>query len=144
MARSYIGTPYRHRGRNRHGLDCAGLLARVCFDQGLHYHDVRNYGLSPNGNFERIIRRQFSVKDSHAIEIGDWLMFWMDRTGVGQHIAMVTEIDNSDGNLADTPLRLSSLRILHAHSRAACTLETSMPGWLESRHIMTFCLREHA
>ena len=34
-ARQYLGARYRHRGRDRSGMDCAGLLLAVANDLGL-------------------------------------------------------------------------------------------------------------
>lgn len=44
LARSYIGTPWRHQGRTRTGIDCAGLPIVVGKELGLHeYPDDVNY-----------------------------------------------------------------------------------------------------
>lgn len=48
QARSYLGTPFRHRGRDRRGLDCAGLVWRVYADLGHVLPDVRRYGREPH------------------------------------------------------------------------------------------------
>jgi cell wall-associated NlpC family hydrolase len=34
-AKSYLDTPFRHRGRNRAGIDCAGLIICVFNDLGI-------------------------------------------------------------------------------------------------------------
>ena len=34
-ARSYLGTPWRHGGSDRNGMDCAGLVLAVAADLGL-------------------------------------------------------------------------------------------------------------
>ena len=50
-ARSWIGVRYRHQGRTRrHGLDCAGLLARVGNDLGILEFDSHNYHRFPTDN----------------------------------------------------------------------------------------------
>ena len=42
-ARAYLGVPWRHQGRSRLGLDCAGLVALVARDLGLSDYDSTNY-----------------------------------------------------------------------------------------------------
>jgi cell wall-associated NlpC family hydrolase len=47
-ARRWLGTPWRHQGRNEHGLDCVGLLAVVCRDLGISDYDIEGYARSPD------------------------------------------------------------------------------------------------
>lgn len=42
-ARLWLEVPWRHLGRNRRGIDCAGLVIRVGNDRGLISYDVRQY-----------------------------------------------------------------------------------------------------
>jgi hypothetical protein len=46
-ARTFIGTPWRHRGRNRRGLDCVGLLILSANASGLAVADATHYGRDP-------------------------------------------------------------------------------------------------
>lgn len=46
-ARSYLGVPWRHRGRTRIGLDCAGLPRCMYVDCGASMPDRRDYGRDP-------------------------------------------------------------------------------------------------
>lgn len=44
-ARSYIGTPWRHQGRDSNGCDCVGLIIMVASDLNLISGPIRaNYG----------------------------------------------------------------------------------------------------
>lgn len=46
-ARRYLGTPFRHRGRSRSGVDCAGIGWLIYRDCGLTLPDFRLYGREP-------------------------------------------------------------------------------------------------
>lgn len=49
-ASQYLGTPFRHQGRNKHGVDCVGLVIVVGADLGIFPRklDRINYGRSPS------------------------------------------------------------------------------------------------
>lgn len=46
-ARSYAGTPFRHRGRSAAGLDCLGLVVLSMRAVGREMHDRATYGRDP-------------------------------------------------------------------------------------------------
>lgn len=50
QARTYLGVPFRHRGRSGLGLDCAGLGIRVYADLGVELPDIERYGREPHRN----------------------------------------------------------------------------------------------
>lgn len=47
-ARSYEGVRWKHTGRTRVGLDCAGLIVRCANDLSLSNFDFIGYGRRPN------------------------------------------------------------------------------------------------
>lgn len=47
-ARTYLGTPFRHRGRSPRAVDCAGLLILAFADCGRTIIDVPAYGREPH------------------------------------------------------------------------------------------------
>lgn len=47
-ARAWLGTPWRHQGRNEHGLDCIGLLVVVYRSLGLMSYDSTAYSRDPD------------------------------------------------------------------------------------------------
>lgn len=49
-ARSFLGVPFRHQGRTRHGLDCIGLVVAVARDLGRYEGDVTGYQRRTSGN----------------------------------------------------------------------------------------------
>ena len=48
-ARAWIGTPYKHQGRGRKGLDCVGLLVEVANDMGHPVVAPTAYSSMPQG-----------------------------------------------------------------------------------------------
>ena len=48
-ARSWLGVPWRHQGRTRQGVDCAGLVVLVGRELGLADYDTTAYGRRPEG-----------------------------------------------------------------------------------------------
>lgn len=47
-ARALVGVPFKHQGRTRNGLDCAGLVVHVAATLGLKYTDHGGYARSPS------------------------------------------------------------------------------------------------
>lgn len=103
VARSYVGTPYHHRGRRPGvGLDCAGELICVCRELGLREpdFDVPNYDKTPTG------------------ELLEWCDRYMTRISKadmqpGDAIGLITDVDPQHlGILA--PYRHGGLAIVHA------------------------------
>lgn len=48
-ARRWIGTPWRHQGRSRAGVDCVGLVVMVARNLGLEPEDVTGYARRQDG-----------------------------------------------------------------------------------------------
>ena len=48
QANTWIGVPYRDKGRNRFGVDCVGLIIKVAHELGLTDYDTMNYPRRPN------------------------------------------------------------------------------------------------
>lgn len=49
-ARKWVGTPWKHQGRNSAGIDCGGLMIVVARDLGLSYQDVEYYAREPTSS----------------------------------------------------------------------------------------------
>lgn len=49
-ARTYLGVRFRHRGRSRNGVDCAGLGVLAYKDCGMELPDFTLYGREPHKN----------------------------------------------------------------------------------------------
>lgn len=95
-ARAYLGVKFRHRGRNRLGLDCAGLLKVTYRDCGINLPDCTLYGPEPNaGALERemAIRLGDPVAMSpvrrSALQVGDVVLVRFKF--LPHHVALLTD-----------------------------------------------------
>jgi len=50
-ARSWIGVRWLHQGRNRHGIDCVGLVVMVRKALSIGDDDLAGYPRAPDGSF---------------------------------------------------------------------------------------------
>jgi cell wall-associated NlpC family hydrolase len=99
IARSFIGTPFRHQGRigniSGYGLDCLGLILAVAARLNIKdsdgiclvEYDNRNYGRYPDTRLLQRRLAQVMVPVSHeALRPGDVLNLYLD--GRPQHLAI--------------------------------------------------------
>lgn len=62
QARTYLGQPWRHRGRSPDGLDCAGLLVLLSEHFGHEVEDVEGYSRLPDKDrFTEHLKAQFML-----------------------------------------------------------------------------------
>jgi hypothetical protein len=71
-ARTWLGVPFRHQGRSRAGVDCAGLVIMVARALGLSSFDTRDYARRPDGHsLLATCRREMHETDPAAAAAGD-------------------------------------------------------------------------
>jgi cell wall-associated NlpC family hydrolase len=120
QARTWIGVPFRHAGRNRMGVDCMGLLAVVAAELGLTTYDRTDYSPVVNPDVLNAELDKFCAPASGEPKPGDVLTF---RTENGseksaQHVGIVTRIDEKGtiwfvhafevlGKVVEDPLRMT-------------------------------------
>lgn len=66
-ARTWIGVKWKHQGRLETGIDCAGLLIRICQNFGMPAVDRMGYSRAPDGSFKRAIEEQTLQGDKNNI-----------------------------------------------------------------------------
>ena len=115
QARTYIGVPWRHMGRNRAGVDCVGLITCVAYDLGItdyvpkpyrHVTDVKQL-LTP-------IKLFCSPKPTDIHEAGDILVFTMMGV-VACHVGIVSDVGT----------------LIHAFIRKRQVVEEPLSLWMD-------------
>lgn len=117
-ARSWKGVPWVHQGRNRHGVDCIGLLLVTCWQLGLSDYDVRGYGRTPDGDFMRRECERLMLPSS-GDEAGDVLVMRFSREP--QHVLIRTERG-----------------VIHAWAVPGRVVEVSMPDAWQRRIVAAY------
>ncbi len=123
-ARSFIGTRFRHRGRSKHGVDCAGLGVMAYRACGVELVDWTLYGREP---YRDGLVRNLTIALGEALptgaqlQDGDVIVFRFDVEP--HHVAVVAEVE-----YAGTP----ALNIIHADGHTGRVLEQRlMPDMIE-------------
>lgn len=132
LARSYIGTPWKHKGRSRVGIDCIGVPYVVGKELGLHdYDDSIDYGRQAHSfDFMRAIAPYGSrVKDMSDIRDADILV--MRIPIFPQHVVMASHIGNRP-------------TIIHASVEARKVVEEYMTDDVKRKLIAAFRYKELA
>lgn len=72
QCRTYLGVPFRHKGRNRHGVDCAGLLVASFKDLGRDIKDIRAYGREPHKDgLRQAVQANLGKPSREPLAVGD-------------------------------------------------------------------------
>jgi len=75
-ARSFLEVPWRHQGRSRNGIDCAGLVIVVAREMGLADYDTRDYQRHTVGHrFLSHFKANMDQKSPVNVQPGDVLLF---------------------------------------------------------------------
>ena len=93
IARSYLGTPFRHQGRMKgFGVDCVGLLVCVMRECGLQVQDQANYnGLIDAGLLRSKLDAHLVIRANDCSPLpGDVLLLSIGKNP--QHIGIATDI----------------------------------------------------
>lgn len=115
-ARQWLNVPFRHQGRDGHGIDCVGLPIVVCQSLGLldERFDVANYGRLPSG--ELVARLQEHCQPIPAAVPGSLIVIaW---TRLAAHVAIC-----------------AGETMIHAYERVGRVIEHGYRGrWVRMTH----------
>lgn len=117
-ARSYLGVPWRHRGRDRSGIDCVGIIILPFLAAGWvprHPDDVHNLDYphrAVNDHVLDTLRGEGDAVPLNALQPGDVAAFLFDGDEFAQHVGLITA-RRGDG----------TLYLLHADSEKGSVVE---------------------
>ncbi|WP_010486948.1 C40 family peptidase [Pseudomonas sp. S9] len=88
-AMDLLKVPFRHQGRNKLGVDCAGVLVHCFQALGLPHFDTQGYPRTPyDGTLEKILDAQPSLKRIPVSEAREGDVLVMRIRKEPQHIAI--------------------------------------------------------
>jgi cell wall-associated NlpC family hydrolase len=123
-ARRYLGVPYKHKGRDHDGLDCAGLVLRSAIDAGITHlpKHLPNYEPTVNSNVLIELVRSYTepILRRGEGQAGDILVL-----STGHYAGHMGFLD-----LTPTPLFIHSVR-----ETPGCVIVQEMTGLLWGRVI---------
>ncbi len=134
IARSYVGTPFHHQGRQKAiGIDCVGLLVCVMRECGLNVEDQTNYNGLIDAGFLR------SKLDSHLVELSSPSdkEGWLKAGVVGVGDVLLLRIGKNPQHIGI----VSDVGIIHTHQNAGRVIETNLSGW-SKRIVSAYSLPE--
>lgn len=75
-ARTWIGTPWRHQGRTKQGIDCAGLVVKVAHTLQFTDFDILDYARNTRGmEFMRYFGEHMDEIPIVQVQEGDVILF---------------------------------------------------------------------
>ncbi len=93
VAKSFIGTPFRHQGRTpQFGLDCAGVLVCALEGAGVAVNDCRTYEKIPPRDLLRSMVELHGLKEKfRKPQEDDVCLFWMRNKRLVIHCGIVVD-----------------------------------------------------
>jgi cell wall-associated NlpC family hydrolase len=114
-ARTYLGVPWKHQGRSKNGVDCAGLVIEVAKACRGSDFDVRNYPRQAYDETMLLLCRRHMVKVKEP-QPGDALVFGLANS---RHIGIAGDY------------HLGGLSLIHAWLAVGKVVETRLDEqWL--------------
>ncbi len=130
-ALTWVGVPYKHAGRNRMGVDCAGLLVKVAHELGVSNYDNTNYSPRPNQNeFLKALRGNLDRIGCKDLGHGDIAVF---RAPIAPVHCGIVEVD-----------KFGQSWIIHSSLSRRKVVREPLVGQQLGRLIMAFQYREPA
>jgi cell wall-associated NlpC family hydrolase len=130
-ARAYNGTRFRHRGRNKKGIDCAGLVWAAYNDLGVTLPDFRLYGREPHrdgltGHVSAALGEPVAQKPVPLANVRDGDVLVIAYVSEPHHLAIVGSRDY-DGTQA--------LTMIHASGHDGRVLEQRLTADVRITHV---------
>lgn len=94
-ARSYLGTPWKHQGRTRRGVDCVGFIILAFTKFNIYIKEIKGYSRFPDGiELKKVMDAQPNFKQVNNIIPGDIILFRIKRDP--QHVALAVNSTTAD------------------------------------------------
>jgi cell wall-associated NlpC family hydrolase len=91
IARTWLGVPFRHQGRNKLGVDCGGLLICIGQQAGLTIIPPETYSMSPEVSVvDHALQANCTEIPLDAAQPGDVLRLAF--AGAPVHVGLMTDI----------------------------------------------------
>lgn len=91
-ARSYLGVPWHHQGRNRFGMDCLGLVVAVAKDLGLQHivaADRTDYPLGEHPTLKPTLESVFQPVPVALAGPGDVVLVYFEHRAM--HLGILSD-----------------------------------------------------
>lgn len=126
-ARNWIGVKFRHQGRDRTGVDCAGLVICVAKELGLTDFDTTGYArrITDGIYIRRLCEQEMDMTET--TEPGDVLL--MRFCTYPSHLAIVATYPSG------------GLSIIHAYAQARRVVEHRLDETWERRIVQSYRLK---
>lgn len=123
-ARGWVGVRWKHQGRSRAGIDCAGLIVNVGNELKLTNYDTNDYSRLPDPTvFVDKFERNLDVGDINNILPGDVLVFRQLQFPCHTGIASIKH---------------DVLHLIHAHAPRRQVIEEPLALWADN---LRFCFK---
>lgn len=122
-ARSLVGVPWRHRGRNeKFGIDCIGLLVICAAFAGNPMRDRRDYSRTPwkDGLRREMIAHFGEPLDKSEMRPGDFVTMRLEGQPEAGHVGIVVDGPGE------------SLHLIHSYSIVAITEHLIDRHWMDT------------
>lgn len=122
-ARTYKGCKWRHRGRNRFGVDCIGLVVVSLAAVGFQMRDRLDYSRDPwNDGLDREMREHFG-SEVFELKKGDVVTMSWSKDKAPSHVGIIAELNGE-------------LSLIHSYSCVSVTEHSIDESWRKKiRHI---------
>lgn len=120
-ARKWLGAPWQHQGRTKHGIDCVGLIIKVAHGLKLTDYDYTGYGRVPDGQtLKRLVEEH--LDPAGVDEVGAVLLLRFMQAP--QHLAIRTDVG-----------------MIHAYAHVGKVIETSFDDRWRKRVVGAYRFR---
>lgn len=123
--REMIGTPFKHRGRTKNGVDCAGLVVYVFGQMNKYVYDLKSYGREPHKDgLRQYVQKNLGMPINKPYLPGDIVL--MKFNNDPHHI----------GVLAD--YNFGGLSLIHSYGEVGQVVEHRLDSIWENRIIEAY------